>query len=328
MVSASIAEVALAIQTAKGSAAATSTQRFNVLDGSPSPSTEPQAEPDVRTTRIAGAAWIPAAYGQGDVRAVVRPKMIGALLYGALGSKSVSGAGDPYTHVFTLGATLPYLTVWRHFGGILNERFVDSRISRLVISSRNGRTVDTTVGIIAGSPRYRTAQETTAALEELQAFVHWHGSGALLVEGVAVRSIDEWTLTISPGVIVEQTLAGPVPRMSGVAQISLTVGYKPADAAFYRRVAYGSASPANDALATSVPLVLAGSPVGVQFTLTAATGPTRSLRIAIPQVVLDLPSLTPNGGGRVAESTLSLTAYAPAAGSPITATLTNGVASY
>lgn len=326
MVRASVAEVAIAFQSAKGAAAAASTHRFSIVDGLPSPVAVPVAVPDVRTTRIAGGAYVPTPHAEGDVKAIARPRMIGALLYGALGAKSVSGASDPWTHTITLGATLPWVTVWRSFAGLLDERFVDSRISKLVIESRHGQVVHVTFGILSGSPRYRTAAETTATLETTQHFEHVHATGALLLEGVAIRSIDEWTLTITPGLVMEKTLAGPVPRMSGVGQISLTAAYKPADAAFYRRAVYGATSPANDALAVSTPLVLAGSPVGVQFTLTAAASPERSLRIAIPQVTLDPLSLQPaNAPVRTA---LVLNAYAPAAGSPITATLKNGVSSY
>jgi hypothetical protein len=319
-------EIALAIQSAKGSAAASSAFRFNVVSGMPEAIVEPVAVPDVRTTRIAGGAYVPTPQGGGESTALCRPRMVGALLYGVLGAKAVSGSSDPWTHTITLGSLLPWLTVWRSIGGILNERFVDARITGLTISSRAQQIVTVSFTIASGSPRFRTSQETTATLEETQHFEHDHATAALLVEGTAFRSIDEWTLQITPGIVMESTLAGWVPRMSGVSKITLTAAYRPADASLLLRAAYGSASPSNDAAATTTPLVLAGSPVGVQFTLTAATGPERSLRIAIPQVVLAPPKLQPAPGSL--RTLLTMEAYAPAAGSPITATLKNNLSAY
>ena len=322
----SIAEIALAIQSAKGTAAASSTFRMPVVAGQPEVVSAVQAGPGVRSTRIAGDPWRPVPYGAGDVTCVLRPRAIGALLYAALGAKAVSGASDPWTHTITLGATLPWLTVWRHLAGGLNERFVDCRLSKLTISSQHGSPVQVTFGIVSGSPRYRTTQETTATLETTQHFEHVHGSAALLLEGTAYRTIESWVLSIDTGVGIEQTIGGPVARQQGRARIGLQATYRPADAALWRRVVYGSASPANDAVAVSTPLELAGSPAGVQFTLTAALGPERSLRIAIPRVTVDPMAMQPNTRGDVLRNTIALQAFATT--TPITATLKNGVSAY
>ena len=326
---ASIGEIAIAIQSAKGSAAASSSFRFPITGPLPTAMKDPVPETTVQTKRIPAGAWTPAAHGAGALAALARPRMIGALLYGALGAKSVSGASDPWTHTLTQGATLPWLTIWRHYAGILNERFVDARISKLTLSSRSGQPVSVVAEILAGSPRYRTAQETTATLEQTQGFEHRHGTAALLFEGAALRSISDWTLTIANGLVIEQTLAGPVPRMNGLAQISLSVAYRPADAALWRRVVYGSTSPANDALASTTPLELGGSPAGVQFTLTVATSPERSLRVAIPRLTVDVPTVQANLRGGPVRDTIELTALDPGgATSPITVTLKNGQSSY
>lgn len=326
-----IGEIALAIQSAKGSPAASSTQRSNVIALDRFPPYSLNSNPEVRSTRIEGAPWVPAGAGgtATNFAIVVRPKIIGAILYAALGAKSVSGASDPFTHTFTMGTTLPFLTAWRHFAGIVDGRASDVRISRLVLSAKAGGVVTCVASIVGAPVAYRTAQETTAAIETADFFLHRHGAGALLVEGSSFSTIDAWTLTIDTGVSLMQSLAGPIPRLQGKLAISLQISHRVTDASLWKRMIYGSSSPANLAAPATGPLTLGGSPVGVQFTLTAAASPERSLRIAIPQVALGpIDGLEPDDQWRPIEQETSLRAYAPAAGSPITATLKNSQSSY
>ena len=56
----------------------------------------------------------------GDITLLVQPNDVGLLLYSVLGSKSVAGAGDPYTHTFTPytdASSCPYLTFWQYTDG-------------------------------------------------------------------------------------------------------------------------------------------------------------------------------------------------------------------
>ncbi|MBA2439584.1 MAG: hypothetical protein H0V50_02790 [Thermoleophilaceae bacterium] len=320
-------EIALAIQASRGTAATVSTQRAYTMAGRLASDFEISPSPELRTTRMGGRPWAGATPGLGDVTVAVRPKMIGLLLYAALGAKSVSGAGDPYTHVFTPATTVPWLTAWSHFGEILDERFVNVRVGRLTISSSARGIVTASVTLLAGSPAYRTARETTVIAEEADTLFHRHGASALLLEGVAFTSISAWTLTIDTGVALEQSLAGPLPRMNGLMTISLEITHRISDAALWKRAIYGSASPANLAAPQALPLALGGSPVGAEFTLTASA--SRSLKIALPQL-----ALSPSEGmagvpafGPVIVST-RLLAYLPASGAGITATVKNAQASY
>lgn len=329
MTSANEAEIAIALQSARGTPAGASTQRSNVARGLPDPLFALNANPEVRAARIGGRPWIPAGAGGvgNDFELVIRPKIAGLLLYAALGAKAVSGASDPWTHTFTLANTVPWLTVWRHFGGITDERLTDCKISKLVISGRNGGLVTMSASIVGASTAFRTAQETAVAVESADPFFYRYGAGALLVEGVAFSAISGWTLTIDTGIRLEQGLGGPMPRMAGLATISLTIDHIVSDGALWKRMLYGSSSPSNLAAPAAVPLTLAGSPVGVQFTLTASA--SRSLRIALPQVALGPifghdPTMS---YGPIRQQT-GLLAYAPASGSPITATLLNSQSAY
>lgn len=322
-------EIAIALQSARGTAATVSTQRsFTVSDGF-EPTFGLNENPELRTGRIGGAPWRNATGGAGDVVAIVRPKMIGLLLYAALGAKSVSGASDPWTHTFTLAASLPWVTVWRHFAEISDVRYMDARISKLVIASRSGAPVTAYVSLVAASAAYRTAKETTAAVETADNFEHRHGASALLVEGSSFSTIGDWVLTIESGVALEQSLSGPMPRLNGLAKISMTFGHVVTDAALWNRMIFGSASPSNLAAPSTGPLTLAGSPVGIQFKLTEQASPERSLQIALPQLALGpIEGWQPALGAGPVNLRTTLLAYAPAAGSPITATLKNSQSSY
>ena len=322
-------EIAIALQTARGSVASSSTQRTYSVSDAFGPTFGLNDNPELRTGRIGGAPWRNATGGQGDVVAIVRPKMIGLLLYAALGAKAVSGASDPWTHTFTLAASLPWITAWRHFGEISDVRYMDARISKLVIASRSGAPVQAYATLVAASAAFRTAKETTVAVEQADYFEHRHGASALLVEGSSFSSISDWTLTIDTGVALEQSLAGPMPRLAGLAKISLTIGHVVTDAALWNRMIFGSASPTNLQAPSTGPLTLAGSPVGVQFKLTEQSSPERSLQIALPQLALGpMDGFAPvTGAGPIAVKT-TLLAYAPSSGSPITATLKNSQSAY
>lgn len=326
-----VAEVAFAIQSAKGTPAATSTERVYLVAGEiPAAPKVTQPRSSTTTTRIAPAGYVSSIRPGGSFRMIVRPESIGALLYAVLGAKAVAGASDPRTHTFTLATSIPWLTVWRHVGGFLNERLADVRIARLVLSGEAGKPLQATVDLLGGSLAYRTAQETAVVVETSDAMLFHHGAGALRVEGVAVSSIDRFTLTIDAGVRVVETLAGPLPFLDGKAKITAELDQALVDAALYNRLVYGSATPANLAAPTLTPLELAGAPAGLELTFTEQATPERSLRLAVPRVLLlPIGGLEARPGWGPQRQRLDLEAVAPAGGvSPLTATLKNALAAY
>lgn len=323
-------ELALAFQAAKGASAAAPAFRFPLAGGNlPGPLKATGVENYVGTTRIAREAYVVAVPAEGSPEAIARPRMLGALLYAVLGAKAAAGSADPWTHTFTLASTLPWLTVWRHFAGILTERLDDARISRLVISSRAGGELRVAFTVLSGSPVHRLSPPATPAFET-SLFLHHHGAGALRVEGVAVASIAEWVLSIDANLRLVQTLAGLVPRPNGRATITLQARQAVVDAALWKRLVYSSATPGDNAGPTLTPLELGGSPAGADFTLTAAASPERSIKLALPRLaVLPIEGLAnPSTRAEPAWMTGTYQALAPAAGSPLTATLRNDLAAY
>ena len=153
------AELAFAIQPAKGTPAASSTERVFLAGGtSPAPQKALQADASVSSTRVAQGPVHDRIRVAGAPVVHVRPESIGALLYALLGAKAVAGSADPWTHTFTLGASVPYLTVWRYAAGVLNERLIDCRLASLTLRGRAGDPLEATIGILGGTSAYRTAQ--------------------------------------------------------------------------------------------------------------------------------------------------------------------------
>lgn len=325
-----VAQLAFAVQSAKGTPAASSTERIYLAGGTmPAPRKPLGEDRSVSTTRVALGPIHSSVRVTGSPQAIVRPESIGALLYAILGAKAVAGASDPWTHTFTLGSSLPYLTFWRHAAGILNERLVDCRLASLTLAGKAGEPLEVGFEVAGGSAAYRTAQETTAALETSDAMMFRHGAGALKVEGAAVTSISSFTLTISAGVAIVETLAGPVPMLDGPAKIVCQVDQRLVDAALWNRLVYGSATPSNLAAPTLTALELAGSPAGLELTFTEQASPERSLRLALPRVAMAPPDgLEPATRYQEGRQRLTFQAFKPASGSPLTATLKNAVSAY
>lgn len=323
-------EIAFAFQTAKGSPAAASTRRI-VLTGGSLPWGRPVVGADsaIRTVRADLQPVTTTVIAAGAPEAYVRPGMIGALLYAVLGGKAVAGGSDPWTHTITLGTSVPWLTLWTHYAGLLNERASDVRIRRLVIAGRSGEPLRVTFEPLSGLPEYRTAQETAVAVEAADALMMRHGAGALKLEGAAVASINDFALTIEAGVEIVEALTGPTPMLSGRTSIRLSVDQRLVDATLWARMVYGSSSPANLADPTLTPLELAGSPAGAEFTFVEQASPERSLKLALPRLALqDLAGNDPTTTYAPARQRLELVAYPAGSASPITATVKNAVSSY
>lgn len=262
--------------------------------------------------------------GKGAPDIYVMPSSIAAAIYAILGSKSVTGSGDPYTHVITEAAESLYVTVWANMPSGLFQKFVDCKISDIKIHGESGKPLMASLTIMGGIPSFLSAEESAATLEKSNRLLYYDGLAALKVEGTAVPLMRSFDFALGRGttVIPGDSLT---PADSLVGPLVLTVGITttPADFAAYNRVVYGGASPSNAATATQTVDELAGSPAGFEFTFTRVTA-SRSLKLAIPRVQRDpfADALSATPGPLV--RTNSFKAYKPADGSTImTATVLN-----
>jgi hypothetical protein len=263
----------------------------------------------------------------GSAPFLVRPKTAAGLLFAVLGTDTPTGAGDPWTHVITHNPSQPWMTWWAHLAGADYEELSDVKISQLVISGESNAPLQMTATFEGLRSRNQTAAETTAAVEVGDAMVFYDGDGALKLEGTAVASIGSFTCTINRNStrVYGDGLA-PIDVSEGLFTVEWQIGRLWASDDLRKRVLYGTADPANDAEVVSSVLSLAGSPAGIEFKFTMATGPERSLKLACPTVVVDPFVTQPNTDGSPLREELNLRAIDNGADEPITATVLNSMA--
>jgi hypothetical protein len=338
MVASNIADLRFAFQSGQGVPAVASAFGLYLAGGDqPRPVRTDDSFAETSATRMRSDRYVSEVHAEGAPQFYVMPKSAGALLYGVLGGKSVVGAADPYTHTIIPAATTPWMTFWRMLGNLIYERFADCKIKSVVIHGESGRPLTITATILGLAPAYKTAAETTAAIEITQRFMHYDGAGALLVEGVAVASIRSFDITIENN---SATVPGDSVTPQDVSEGELVITARatqlfrsaaPSTVALRNRLYYGSATPADNAAVANAVLELAGSPAGLQFTFTrvaAAPGPERSLKLAIPRVQVQAFDPAPTTGNDPLTADITYSGLQPAAGAAITATLLNGQATY
>jgi len=329
-----IADVPFAIQgSGQGTPAATSVHRLFMAGGSMVASTGTD-EPFEETTgeRMRSDRYVSERHGAGSPEFYIVPNAVGALLYGVLGAKAVSGSADPWTHTFTPASSLPWLTFWRNQGALIFEEVSDCKVNQLVISGESGKPLRAAASIMGLRPRFATAAETTASVETTNRFLHYHGSGALLLEGAAVASIRAFQLTISNnGELIPGDSLRPIDISEGALTVQLTITKLFLATSMRNRLYYGGASPSNDAEVVSTILELGGSPsVDFLFTRVAASpGPERSLRLQLPRVTVAPYDVQPGTGNSPLTEGITLDALEPSGSPvPITAILKNGLSAY
>lgn len=323
------ADIALAIQAAKGTPSTVSSQRLFMLSGGIAGAKDVSDVEETSSGRLRSTAYVGQVRGEGSPSFAVRPVSIGLLLYLAMGAKAVTGASDPYTHTFTLASTLPWCTVWRRLANGLYERFSDAKVNTLSLRSEAGGILAAEVGFMMLTPAHQTAAEATATPEAAAAvFVHHDGQGALLYEGVAAAEVRRTSVAINNNLSLQQGDAvSGYDLVEQQQDITLETEHVIQNFDLYRRWMYGAASPANNAAPSRDVLELGGS--GIDFKWTRPGTPERSLRIQAPRVQVQQPTgHDPNASGAPIVETRTHKVYLPGSGSGLTATLKNGQASY
>lgn len=324
------ADIAIAIQAARGTPSAASSQRLYLMSGGLSGAKTVNDVEETAAGRLRGTAYVGAVSGGGTATVAVRPVSIGLLLYLAMGAKAVAGVADPYTHTMTLASVLPWCTVWRRLASGLYERFSDAKVSSLTLRSQAGSILAAEVNFMALTPAHKTAAEATATPEAADlVFAHHFGQGALLYEGVAAAEISRASVAINNNLALQpgDSLTG-YDLVEQLQDITVETEHTVSNFDLYRRWMYGAAAPADNAAPSGSVLELGAS--GLDFTWTRPGGPpARSVRIEAPRVqVQQLAGLDPNASGAPIVETRTHKVYKPAVGSGLTAVVLNGQATY
>lgn len=327
------ADIGISLQAAAGTPAAVSQHRFYLTGGGFGSVKDHAMVEETADKRLLSDSYVTTIKGDGSPQAVVRPDFIGLLLYAAMGAKAVSGAGDPYTHTFTLASALPYLTAWRRLGpaaaGGLYERFTDVKISSLVFASQAAGLLQVTSGLVGVQPAWKSAAETTVTPETGSVFLHADGHGALKVEATAVTTIESAEISIDNGggLLQGDDVVGYA-VFEGRQTIRVTTTELVQDFALWNRMMYGSATPSDNDVPVRTILELGGSPAGLDFKYTQPGSPERSLKFTATKVQVAIDGIEPNVNGDPLKRRVTYEVLQPSSGSGLTVALKNGHASY
>jgi len=325
-----IAHLRFAIQAAKGTPSTVSAYGVYLAGGTPpGVSRTDETYEETSGLRMRNDKYVSEVHAAGTFEAYVMPLSIGALLYAALGAKAVTGATDPYTHTFTVATSRPWLTFWKSIGALLFERSADCKVNTLTISGESGKPLRVTAEVLGLNPVFKTAAEATATIEVTNRMLHYHGTGALMLEGAAVADIRAFQLVIANNgeIIPGDSLTG-IDVSEGELTAQLTITKLFLATSMRNRLFYGVASPADNLAAVSSILELSGTP-SVSFKFLRATAPERSLEIQLHRVALAPYDITPGTGNSPLTEGITLDCLQPAAGTtPITAKVLNAQATY
>lgn len=334
-----IADLSMAVQAAKGTPAvpgASTMSRVYLAGGG---LMAPKETADLEETggiRLRTGNYVTQVRAAGSPEFFVRAEMIAWLLWGMFGTKATTGAGDPWTHTFTLTATQPYMTFWRMLGAALFERFADCKLASLTFHSEAGQPLRVTAEVVGLAPAFQTTAQTTATIEVTAPFMHADAKSLLIFEGSPVAAIDTVDLTITGNTTTQQgDDVVPFQASEGMYDITLSVQQTLIDFATYNRMTYGSATPSNNAVPSpNVIELLGGSVVNLKYAKRDSVGavatPERSLNFTADRLALaSVEGIESNTNGDPLRQNATYKIYQPAGGgSGLTAVLKNGKSAY
>lgn len=329
MTAGNIADIAFSLQAAKGTGAATSQHRSYHTGGGVAPMRDIADIEETTGDRLRSASWVQNTRAEGSPQFVVRPKLLGLLLYGALGGKTVSGAADPWTHVFTPATTLPWLTVWRMLANGLFEKFTDCKVVGLHLSSEAGGLLQVTADLLGLSPSFLAAAEATATVEITDAFIHADGVGQLQIEGAAVASIETFALDIVNNGAMQQ---GDAVAGYDISEQMLDITWASRQSLInfelWNRYHYGDPTPTGGDGPTRDVLELGAGALDYKFERPGA--PERSIQFQSGSrvQVQSIAGVEPNTDGAPLKYEVTYKIYKPDSGAALTASLKNGQATY
>lgn len=252
----------------------------------------------------------------------------GLWLLAALGKVSTSGEEAPYTHVFTMGDALPYLTVWGQVGTSDFTRASGVKVDQLEVSFDGNAPLDVsvqTMGIAGemGLPSIPGGAEPSC-FEGY--FVPVDGTFKMDTLGgePAEAIVTSFSLTIANN--CEAVVGAGKVTPSDVAErkcvVSGSMGVMPDDMTLYRKMVTGSAGGTE----------LTGKVVYGSFSvlLTHTANPDWSLLIEGDRIPFNAGfiEVDPDGSDGVVEFSFDEALISGRGGSPVTVTLVNDVASY
>lgn len=327
-------DIGLALQSAKGVTVADNLvqYRFPVTGGGLNADKVVNPIDETAQGRVRNTNYVAAINLDGSPSLAARPDVLGMLLFGVMGAKVSAAGPDPFAHTFTLADNQPYFTMWKRVGPVASggyyEKYRDCKIVALTLAS-------SAEGILLATPTIMGLRVANAAAAASAVaigngpvvFAHHHGDGGMLIEGAAVGSIADITVTIG----------GDATRIRGTSLYGSHVAEQMRaitidttqliDWSLVRRALYGTAAPADTAAPSASVLELAAP--GLDFKWTIPGAPERSLQITAARTQVRVDNVDPNTDGAPLMAGVHYDVFQPTDGSTaLTAVLKNGVASY
>lgn len=321
-----LAQVGVAKQASKGSAATDPTFGHGVTSGTVlTVDVSQDLEEHTTGTRVAPGVNRTGVMPGIDFSCRAHAKSLGLYLYGALGSVATSGpTAGLYTHTFTVGDDLPYLTAFGKLGSNIYA-CNDTKIDSLEISFNEAEPLEVAVSGMGTTANYGVVTFNPGTDDTIASYFNSaQGTFSVDVDGgsgtAATAKIASGSVSISNSLesIMLSGSISPSDIFAGRHEVEVSFDIVPDDLALWKTIATGSSAGSS---ASAAPVY---GNFSIQFTDGTNTLTLASTRVAF---TCDFPDADPAGGP--VTITLEGLAVQPAAGgTPITATLVNAQASY
>jgi hypothetical protein len=280
-------------QTAKGTSATEATRRFRQVAGDLATNREDGSEGFSDLDRFGNMTdFVNTLSGEGAPGLQSTPTEAAWLFWVFFGADTVTGAADPWKHVFTPQTNGgSWVTFWKRVGGsvVQREKFNDCKIGQLVIEGSTGqKVVRVTPSILALDPGEKFAVDPTQEMPTGEPFLWTEGVGTFKVNGVVLKGSSQFTATWDEGFAPyygDDVVS--IDLTTGNAQITLgtTILVDSEGLGEYNKRIYGEAAPAAGKKPIKVPEAL-GS---YNFTLTkrnsaGPVAPARTMKVEFPGV--------------------------------------------
>lgn len=321
-----LVSVGYAKQTGKGVAAAQPAFWTGVTAGKPASWTIDEAPIEVTSTApLYGEVDRKLVVPGMDFTSLVHPKMIGLLLYAALGSITTTGAGAPYQHVIVPATDVPYVTGFgKAFGGDY-LKVIDNKIDSLEIKWDGAGHITITVTMMGCTFNWDTVAFVPTNDESVGGIPLYRAAGGTFkfdaASGVpVVANVTKGSLKIANNIeaVPQGNSVQPGDVIPGVKAIDLDLTLVPSDMTDLRKALTGTAG------GNSISNVPIYGSFDWFYTLDANT----DLRLVSTKVQSkpEMPSADPKGGAL--EVNFKGSVLQPASGDALTATVHNAVSTY
>lgn len=277
-------------QSAKGTpalAAATTNKRIRKVGGDVNVNRDDGSENYSDGSRFGDAAdFVNTIVGDGAPVAQATADVAGYLSYLILGSETVTGAADPYTHVAIPGTTGFWFTVWKLVGasvGPLRQKFSDCRMTSLRIEGSSANKVvkltPTFTSLDAGEV-FTTDPVVVSSAEN--PLLYTEAVGTFTIDGSVYTAHSSFAIVINdptpPWYGDDVTPNDVTFGIASVAIEGVTLLVNAAGLSRYNTQIYGTASP------TAGTKPLKTIPALGSYSVDFVRGANRELKIEIPGV--------------------------------------------